>query len=203
MRRCHCGNKIPVKYNSTIQPTKCPLCQYRDAAGTKKERPAKQKKERKKPVKWRNKPTAEMIRHVQSYIVNPYIRSRDKALWVASVSDNGPIAHAGHYYSVGAKPGMRFNPQNIHGQSVSGNMFKSGDLLNYRAGLIRRYGEAYVEELETQAMFSEGAKSLDRTAVIVIAETYLFLHKNKIWVTTLKEFIKYANMLQNEEKRNN
>lgn len=203
MRICQCGNKIPTRYNSAIQPTKCPKCQYRDAASAKKRRPAKEKKEGKKPVKWRNKPTAEMIRHVQSYIVNPYIRSRDKALWGVSISDNGPIAHAGHYYSVGAKPGMRFNPQNIHGQSVSGNMFKSGDLLNYRAGLIGRYGEAYIEELETQAMFSEGARSLDRTAVVVIAETYLFLHKNKIWVTTLKEFTKYANMLQNEKTRNN
>lgn len=202
MRICQCGNKIPVKFNSTIQPTKCPKCQYLDAASSKKGRLAKQKKERKKPVKWRNKPTAEMILHVQSYIVNPYIRSRDKALWGGSVSDKGPIAHAGHYYSVGARPGMRFNPQNIHGQSVSGNMFKSGDLLNYRAGLIRRYGEAYIEDLETQAMFAQGHKSLDRTAVVIIAETYLFLHKNKIWVTTLKEFIKYANMLQNEEKRN-
>jgi hypothetical protein len=144
------------------------------------------------PTPWREKPTSEMIQHVQSKIVNPYIRERDNTCFYGkSISDHGAISDAGHFYSVGAKPAMRFNPQNIHGQSASGNRFKGSDALNYRRGLVHRFGEDYVKELEYQAMMSEGSKSLDRLNVLMIGETYLHLHKNKIWVFTLKEFEKH------------
>lgn len=200
-RKCECGRTIPQRFNSTIQPKKCPSCQYKEALSKKnnqktnpKTKSGSGKKERKKPTPWREKPTIEMIQHVQSKIVNPYIRERDNTCFHGkSISDNGQISDAGHFYSVGAKAGMRFNPQNIHGQSKSGNshMFKGGDLLNYRRGLVHRFGEDYVKELEYQAMMSEGSKSLDRLNVLLIGETYLYLRKHKIWVFRLKEFEKY------------
>lgn len=207
MNTCVCGRKIPIRFNSTIQAKQCPSCTYAEATrskGSKKKQVNEpQRRERKLPVKWRDKPTSEMITYVQTNIVNPYIRERDLASWGLSISDRGQIAHAGHYYSIGAKPGMRFNPQNIHGQSVSGNMHKSGDIHNYRAGLIARYGENYVRELELQAVMSEGFRSLDRLNVIIIAETYLHLRKAKIWVFTLHEFNKYLNILRNDGQRFN
>lgn len=195
-----------MRPNSTIQPKKCPHCTYLEAIGKKKTTEKKisiGKKERKKPTPWREKPTDEMIIHVQNKIVNPYIRERDNACFHGkSISDNGRISDAGHFFAVGPKPGMRFNPQNIHGQSRSGNshMFKGGDLLNYRIGLVRRFGEAYVKELEFQAMLSEGSKSLDRFNVLLIGETYLYLHKNKIWVFTLKEFERIKIKLYEDSK---
>ena len=195
-----CGRKIPQRYNSTIQPKHCPSCQLKIALGKKLNGKSKhqkngQKTERKPPVKWRDKPTDEMILHVQQCIVNKYIRERDLACWGGkSISDNGHGAHAGHYYSIGSTSGLRFCCQNIHGQSVSGNshMFKGGDLINYRKGLINRYGEDYVKELDQLAQFAKGSKIMDRINVIIYAETYLYLLKNKIWVFTHKEFLKFA-----------
>lgn len=194
-RKCECGNSIPRRHNSTIHPKKCPRCTYLEAIGKKKPKQKKTstgKKERQKSVPWREKPTDKMIIHVQKEIVNPYIRERDNTCFHGkSISDNGAISDAGHFYSVGAKPSMRFNPQNIHGQSASGNRFKGSDALNYRRGLVSRHGEDYVKELEYQAMMSQGSKSLDRLNVLLIGETYLYLRKHKIWVFRLKEFDKY------------
>lgn len=200
---CECGRKYR-RYN-TLQ-NKCPHCLFLESIGKKKAKTRKTKngkKQRAKPVPWREKPTDQMIQHVQSYIVNPYIRERDQENFGISISDNGPIADAGHYYSVGSKQGLRFSPQNIHGQSRSGNshLFKGGDLINYRHGLVKRFGEGYVKELDRLAMLSEGKKSLDRFNLLMIGETYLHLRKNKTWVFTQKDFDRIKLELH-EQKRN-
>lgn len=55
---------------------------------------------------------------------------------------------AGHYLTVGARPELRFNPDNCHKQCVKCNQHLSGNLLNYRRGLISRIGLDRVEALE-------------------------------------------------------
>jgi hypothetical protein len=198
---CHCGRTIPTRFNSTIKAKECPSCTYRTAVKVSNNKTSV-KKERKPPVKWRDKPTHEMINYVQGKIVNTYIRERDNTCFNGkSISDRGRISDAGHYYSVGSSPSLRFNCQNIHGQSKSGNMFKSGDLLNYRKGLINRYGCDYVNELDDFKMLHTG-KALDRLNVILIAETYLYLTKFKIWVFRHVEFEKYKFELINGKKDN-
>jgi hypothetical protein len=195
-KTCKCGNSIAKPRNSTIWPKKCPSCTYKDLLSKKNQTKAiKEPKKRKPRTHWKDKPTKDMINHVQSSIVNPYIRERDQVNFGVSISDNGPISDAGHYFSRGAKPGMRFNIQNIHGQSRSGNSFKGGDQINYRSGLVERFGIEYVEELEFMAKVSAGVKSLDRLNVILIAETYKYLHANKIWVFTQSEFEKYRDKI--------
>ena len=193
--KCKCGRDIIQRNNSTIRIKKCPNCLYVEAI-KKKKRPAENKIKEKKPktkrIAWRDKSTADMVIYVQHKICNKYIRARDNVNFnCRSISDRGRISDAGHYYSVGAKAGMRFCVQNIHGQSRSGNTFKGGDLINYRKGLIERHGEDYINELDTLAMLSEGGKSLDRYNVLRIGETYLYLLKNKIWVFRDKEFNKF------------
>jgi len=61
---------------------------------------------------------------------------------------NGDL-NCGHYYPrsvVYAK--LYFSEQNSHGQCVFCNLHLSGNVAEYRKGLIRRYGEEYVNELE-------------------------------------------------------
>ena len=191
MRHCKCGREIRPLRNSTIYPKLCANCQLKKAYKTKKEPKKTAKGERAKPIPWRDKPTAAMIQHVQT-ICNKYIRERDNECFNGkSISDNGRIADAGHFYSRGAKPALRFCVQNIHGQSKSGNMFKSGDLLNYRKGLIDRHGIDYVEQLDYLAANSGGKNALSRYNVRLIGETYLHLLKERIWVFTDKEFQKH------------
>jgi len=80
---------------------------------------------------------------------NAYIRERDRGLPCISCErfHQGQI-HAGHYRSVGACPELRFEPLNVHGQCAPCNTHKSGNAIEYRAGLVRRIGADKVEWLE-------------------------------------------------------
>ena len=80
---------------------------------------------------------------------NAYVRERDRGL--PCISCGCPWSEtfqAGHFMSRGARPELRFNLDNIHGQCVRDNMHLSGHLLGYRKGLIERRGVEVVEALE-------------------------------------------------------
>jgi hypothetical protein len=59
------------------------------------------------------------------------------------------IYHAGHYRSRGSAPHLALDPRNLHKQCAPCNLYLHGNLIEYRAGLIRRYGLEYVEALES------------------------------------------------------
>jgi len=50
---------------------------------------------------------------------------------------------AGHFYSCGSNPSLRFHLDNIHAQSVYANQYLSGDQMNYLNGLEKVYGTEY------------------------------------------------------------
>jgi len=64
-------------------------------------------------------------------------------------SGNFGKMNGGHYISVGANRTTALNLHNIHIQSFESNHHKSGDQINYRLGLIERYGKKYFEFIET------------------------------------------------------
>lgn len=81
--------------------------------------------------------------------VNAFVRARDRGQ--PCISCNAPwtdTAQAGHFLSRGARPELRFHLLNLASQCVRCNMHLSGNLLNYRIGLISRIGLAAVEALE-------------------------------------------------------
>ena len=82
-------------------------------------------------------------------IFNKYIRQRDfgKPCISCDRAMTGQI-HAGHYRSVGAHPELRFVEENCHAQCAQCNNWKSGNLTEYRANLIRKIGIKKVEWLE-------------------------------------------------------
>lgn len=81
--------------------------------------------------------------------VNRYIRLRDQGKPCISCGRHHQGQwHAGHYRSVGANPEMRFLEMNIHAQCAPCNNHLSGNIINYRIGLIARYGVEIVEWLE-------------------------------------------------------
>lgn len=57
--------------------------------------------------------------------------------------------HAGHYRSVGSEPSLRFEPDNVHLQCAPCNTHLSGNLIPYRANLIKKIGLERVEWLES------------------------------------------------------
>lgn len=55
---------------------------------------------------------------------------------------------AGHYLTVGARPELRFDEQNVHKQCKQCNQHLHGNLVRFRVGLIARLGQATVDRLE-------------------------------------------------------
>lgn len=86
---------------------------------------------------------------------NAYIRERDRLAGYACISSgrpldwNGNAVDAGHYRSTGAAPHLRFDESNCHAQSKHDNRYLSGNVADYRIGLIKRIGLEAVEALET------------------------------------------------------
>jgi hypothetical protein len=70
--------------------------------------------------------------------VNLIVRLIDKGC--NCISSNRPYREddqAGHMYSVGSTPALRFNLLNLWSQSIRDNMHNSGNLLNYREMVIK------------------------------------------------------------------
>ena len=80
---------------------------------------------------------------------NKWIRERDRNN--GCISCGSQIDHAGHYYSQGHHSALRYNEMNTAGQCLRCNNFLHGNLINYRKGLVKRYGESKVLMLENSA----------------------------------------------------
>lgn len=80
---------------------------------------------------------------------NKFIRERDKDK--GCISCGGQVQQAGHYYAAGHYTALRFNEVNTNGQCIRCNCFLGSNAINYRKGLIQRYGEQIVKELENSA----------------------------------------------------
>jgi hypothetical protein len=80
---------------------------------------------------------------------NRYIKLRDIRLpCIACGRHHEGQWHAGHYLSVGAHPELRFDERNAYRCCQPCNTHLSGNLIEYRKGLILRYGQDLVDWLE-------------------------------------------------------
>ena len=80
--------------------------------------------------------------------VNRYVRKRDEGKPCISCSRilRGKY-DAGHFFSVGSYPNLRFNLENIHGQCVHCNQHLHGNLIQYQINLEKRIGAEKMREL--------------------------------------------------------
>lgn len=84
-------------------------------------------------------------------VFNKYIRERDKNKpCVSCEKPLGAKFDAGHYYSTTHK-NTTFDEENVHGQCVTCNQHKHGNLLNYQIGIAKRIGADKVIELHIKA----------------------------------------------------
>ncbi len=56
--------------------------------------------------------------------------------------------NAGHFFAAGNNEAVRFDEVNVNGQCIRCNKFLHGNLLEYRKGLIQKYGENALKVLE-------------------------------------------------------
>jgi hypothetical protein len=113
-------------------------------------------------------PLPKMLVRAQT-VFNKWVRNRDQN--AGCISCGGSVDHAGHYFNQGHHSALRFSEINVNGQCVSCNLFKSGNLIKYRQGLVKRYGAAKVEQLELNADLKKAWK-WTRTEIEEIIEKY-------------------------------
>jgi len=82
---------------------------------------------------------------------NAYVRKRDENL--PCISCERPASwpgqwHASHYRPAGKCAELRFDESNVHKACAECNAHKSGNLIEYRKGLVMRIGEDEVQRLE-------------------------------------------------------
>jgi hypothetical protein len=81
--------------------------------------------------------------------VNLYVRLRDQGK--PCISCGKPwqdTFQAGHYRSRGAAGHLALDPRNIAGQCTQCNLHRHGNQIGFRAGLVEREGEGFVQALE-------------------------------------------------------
>ena len=148
MRTCkNCKDKFEPQYNSVQS-----VCSFECSIElTKKNSEKKRKKEwsrEKKKRKEALKTNSDYVKELQ-VIFNKFIRLRDKDK--GCISCNKPLNtkfDAGHFYSTGSYPELRFNEMNVHGQCVHCNQHKRGNLIEYQDGLEQRYSYGTIATLK-------------------------------------------------------
>lgn len=119
------------------------------------------------------KSVAQLKKSVQREF-NKYIRLRDKYKPCISCGVTSQENwQAGHFWAMGSNGALRYNEENCHKQCVSCNSFKSGNLLEYRLGLVRRIGIDRVNALDEMR---HDVKKFTREEL----EELLTKYKNKI-----------------------
>lgn len=139
-----CGSKFtPVTaLQQTCRTVEC-------AYGLVKLNRAKAKVKEYRETKKRLKSRADWLKEAQA-AVNRYIRLRDAGRPCISCGRHHQGQyHAGHYRSVGSSPELRFELLNIHLQCAPCNNHLSGNIVEYRKGLIAKIGLPMVEWLES------------------------------------------------------
>ncbi|WP_069676990.1 recombination protein NinG [Formosa sp. Hel1_33_131] len=130
--------------------------------------------------KYRDKSVSQLLKIATTHF-NKYIRYRDTDAngFGRCISSGQPLqvpssnAHAGHFYSGGKFPQLKFNEDNVHLQGKSDNYFNGGNQLQYRKNLIKKIGLKRVEELDMLADISKRSSfKWDRFSLIEIIETY-------------------------------
>lgn len=130
--------------------------------------------------KYRNKSIAS-LKNLATKHFNTFIRERDTDDngFGRCISSGQPLrvpsqnAHAGHFYSGGKFPELKFNENNVHLQGKSDNYFNGGNQLEYRKNLIKKIGIEEVEELDRLAdMSKRNIFKWDRFALIEVIEKY-------------------------------
>lgn len=145
-----------------------PECGFQHAKNLKRkkeEEEAKEEKEQRKQNKLKDKAIREQIESKGYFekklqpIVNHIARIIDYDLSCIALEQWGQM-HGGHFKAVKGSESIRFNLHNIHRQCAQSNEHHQGDEARYRLGLIRDYGQAYLEMVDGLKLKYRGRQKL-------------------------------------------
>ena len=156
MAKCYiCKNKFtPIRSSleKTCQEIDCRTQWAMQVVEKQKQKQAKEKKQywtkEKLEMKDKLKTLSDWKNDLQKEI-NAIIREIDKGHGCIATGSHQGQMHAGHYFSVGSNPTLRFHLENIWIQSMHSNSWKGGDTIRYQEGIIALYGKGYLDYLNS------------------------------------------------------
>lgn len=104
---------------------------------------------KKRVIKAKEESIADLKKKAQK-LRNKYAILRDKDLPCISCSIQEAQWNGGHFIAQGSSGALRFDILNINKQCVGCNLFKHGNLIEYRIGLCKKYGDGVVKDLEAR-----------------------------------------------------
>lgn len=124
-----------------------------------------------------SKKTIAQLRAIAVNHFHKFIRKRDQGKPCISCGAYTTL-QAGHFFSAGNNPSVRFNEDNVHGQCKKCNYFLSGNLLPYRQNLIEKIGLERFKKLELNIQLSkQTGYKWDRFFLLEVIEKYKALNK--------------------------
>ena len=179
-----CGN--PFAPRRPLQRV-CDLqCAVKDARQKRSKEEEKAHRKAMREYHEANKTLSQRMREAQQSF-NRYIRIRDATEPCISCGIFYGQMHAGHYRTTAAAPQLRYNHYNVNKQCAQCNSSKSGNIPDYRLGLLERYGAEIVEQLEcnnseagfthdylkrVKQLYSKRAKHLERLRERIQSRTH-------------------------------
>lgn len=147
VRDC-CNYFIPRSTMHTVCGPVCASKLVRDKREREEANRLKAQRKADRERKQEQKPLSYWAERAQKQ-VNRYVRVRDRGKPCISCGTPWkPNFQAGHWLTTRARPELRFHLDNIAGQCVQCNLFKSGNQQLYRVSLAERIGVDRVEALE-------------------------------------------------------
>lgn len=138
-------------------------------------------KEVKKRIKQmeNNVTTLGMLEEAARVIFQKWVRLRDeKEPCISCGIAYATTWHGSHYFDAGVFSGIIFHPMNVNKSCDQCNGYKHGNKPGYRIGLVKKYGEEKVRELELLANEKRNYK-YTKQELIDIATVYKQKIKNQ------------------------
>jgi len=104
-------------------------------------------------------------------LFSKYIRARDANYQgycqciSCSAIKNWKEMDAGHYIAVGSDRALKYNEINVNAQCSACNNYKHGNLINYRQGLVNKYGRVVTDQLEHSHYHKVTKKKLNQLEI--------------------------------------
>ena len=170
-KRCkECKELFKATY-STAQMVCSSKCAY--AYSKRKDKETKEKNKmvlEKLEIDKKSRTSLGALKKQTQLLFNIYIRLRDKGL--PCISSNIPYKSdfdAGHCFPVGSYEGLRYDYDNVHGQSIGDNRFNEGNHVDYLINLPKRIGVERFKALVKRAEdYKKYGKKFTRSELIDI-----------------------------------
>ena len=150
-KKCKVCGKEFEQYNSLVSWCS-PQCGFKLSQSKLKEKRTKEWQAEKKRLKTQLK-TLKQYEAEAKKSFQKYVRLRDKDLpCVSCGATDTDLWDGGHYFKAELFSGLIFDERNVHKQCRKCNRYLGGNEIQYRIGLVDRFGENYVKQLEKDSI---------------------------------------------------